>query len=395
MHFDDSPEEAAYRTEVRAWLTANAPQESFPMHSPKRLAQAREWQRVKAESGYTGFGIAPEYGGAGASMIEQVIFEQEEARIDAPSLVFEVTLGMCLPTINHCGTEHQKQRYLRRGLRGEDLWCQLFSEPAGGSDLAAARTRAERDGDGWRVTGQKVWTTMAHWADHGLLLARTDPGLPKHRGLTMFLVDMKSPGVEVRPIRQINGESEFNEVFFDDVRIADSDRIGAIGEGWKVAISTLMFERYSLGGDPDMITIGDLAGLVRRTGNDSEDARARLAEWSILLRGVSLLNARAQSAMSKGEVPGPEQSVKKLVSCPAYQQMAYFALDLVGTEAVMAQEGMRPMHEELEYAFYWSAANRIAGGSDEILRNIIAERVLGLPPGPKEDRTLPFNQSLG
>ena len=248
MDFNDTPEEAAFRAEVRAFLSANATlkrpdepaQRSRYNEGPEALARGKAWQAKKADAGFAGITWDPQWGGRGGTPIQQVIYGQEEGRYNVPRGYFEIGLGMCIPTLMHYGKPEQLRRYVRPALRGEEIWCQLFSEPAGGSDVAGLRTRAERDGDDWIINGQKIWTSGAHYCDYGIVLTRTDPNVPKHAGLTMFFIDMKSPGIEVRRIKQISGSSNFNEVFFTDVRVPDAQRLGAVGAGWRVSITTLM-----------------------------------------------------------------------------------------------------------------------------------------------------------
>lgn len=406
MDFDDAPDEAAFRREVHAWLAANArpkaPGEAFGdgLAEAEALAAARRWQAKKAAAGYAAITWPKAFGGRGGSPIENVIFRQEESRFAVPFGYFEISLGMCLPTLMAVGNEADKARFVRPALYGEEIWCQLFSEPSAGSDLAGVRTRARRDGDGWIVDGQKVWTTGAQWADWGLLLARTDPEKRKHEGLSMFYVDMRAPGVEVRPIRQMTGDSEFNEVFFTGVRIPDAQRLGDVGHGWRVALTTLMFERLSVGTDIGVISLSAFVDAVRELTLDGKPAltdsrvRERIADWYVESAGLRLCNYRALTALSRGQVPGPEQSIVKLVSARQGQVMANFALDLAG-HAGVAGEALGAQWRAVERSWMWGAAMRIAGGTDEILRNIIAERVLGLPAEPRVDKGVPFGTSSG
>ncbi|HUC46917.1 MAG TPA: acyl-CoA dehydrogenase family protein, partial [Hyphomicrobiaceae bacterium] len=256
MDFDDTAEEAEFRAGARAFLEQNA-QRREPgsglvyragNESPEFRQRAKEWQANKADAGYAGITWPKEWGGRGGTAIEQVIYDQEEAKYVVPRGLFDIGLGMCIPTLCTWGTQAHRDRYARKALRGEEIWCQLFSEPAAGSDLAGLRTRADRDADHWVVNGQKIWTSGAHYCDFGVLVTRSDFAAPKHKGLTYFFLDMKSPGIEIRPIKQISGQSHFNEVFFTDVRIPDSQRLGKPGEGWKVSLTTLMNERYTIGG---------------------------------------------------------------------------------------------------------------------------------------------------
>ena len=253
MDFKDTPEEAAFRCEVRAWLEATAPSHGVAVKLQTAgvtdlslVEKARGWQRAKAAAGYGAITWPVQFGGRGASRMQAVIFKQEEASQPVPFGVFAIGLDLCLPTIMACGTEAQIQRFTRPALEGDEIWCQLFSEPGAGSDVAGVRMTANRDGGDWILNGQKVWTTGAHYCDYGIIIARSDPDAPKHKGLTCFIVDMHAAGVEVRPIRQISGSASFNEVFFADARVPDTLRIGAINEGWTVAMQTLTFERLSI-----------------------------------------------------------------------------------------------------------------------------------------------------
>src|SRR5580658_7985666 len=254
MDFNDSPEEAAFRAEARAFLNANAepkasgrPTLRLGGMTAEAVKNCKAWQAKKIDAGFAGITWQKRFGGRELSPIFQVIYNQEEEDFTVPRGLFEIGLGMCIPTMMAYAKPEQLDRFVKPALRGEEVWCQLFSEPAGGSDLAALRTRAERDGDHWIINGQKIWTSGAHYADYGILITRTDPAVPKHKGLTMFYIDMKSPGVEVRPIKQANGMQEFNEVFFTDLRVPDTQRLGAVGDGWNVSLTTLMNERMTIG----------------------------------------------------------------------------------------------------------------------------------------------------
>jgi alkylation response protein AidB-like acyl-CoA dehydrogenase len=305
---------------------------------------------------------------------------------------------MCIPTVTHYASKDVSARYVKPALYGEEIWCQLFSEPAAGSDVAGLRTRAEKDGNDWVINGQKVWTSGAHYSDYGILLTRTDANVPKHKGLTMFYLDMKSPGVEVRPIKQMSGGANFNEVYFTNVRIPDAQRLGNVGDGWSVALTTLMHERLAVGGKPKhapgYATLMKLAkGVEAPNGGpaiEAGDVRQRIAASYINDEGIKLTQMRALSALSKGQMPGPEQSISKVVVAKTMQEMAAFALDLAGGDGFVT-EGVDPELEKLQGSYLWSAGLRIAGGTDEILRNIIAERVLGLPGDLRPDKDKPFN----
>lgn len=402
MDFNDTPAEAEYRAAARRFLQAHAelkqstrPEISQLLSLPDLVNAAKKWQALKAAHGYACITWAREWGGPGGTPLQALIFAQEEERYDVPAGVFQVGLGMCIPTLIALADETTKQRFVAPALRGEEIWCQLFSEPAAGSDLAGVRARAAHHEAGWVINGQKVWTTNAHIADFGLMLARSDPGLPKHQGLTMFWVDMRSPGIEVRPIHQISGKSSFNEVFFTDVHIADSQRIGAIGAGWKAAIVTLMNERLAVGGmkGADYPEIMELARRIRSGhGTALQDGgfRQRLADWYVQAEGIKLTRFRAMTALSRGQQPGPESSIGKIVTANQLQDLANYALDLQDQFGIVDDNNLSPMSAIFQQGFLKAPGSRIAGGTDEILRNIIAERVLGLPAEARQDKDLPF-----
>ena len=320
-------------------------------------------------------------------------FERAGAPDNSPGLNV-IGLGMAAPTILAFGTPEQRARFLPSLWTGEDIWCQLFSEPGAGSDLAGLGTRAVRDGDDWIVNGQKVWTSVAHIARWGILLARTDPDLPKHQGLSFFICDMAAPGVEVRPLRQLTGDAEFNEVFFTDVRIPDSQRLGAVGQGWEVSLTTLMNERLSIGsgmstGFPELFRLCMEMEIDGAAAVDDRAVRAKLAQFAVKQSGLKYTGMRAITALSKGETPGPENSIGKLVAGATMQELAMFALDLQGQAGVVWDE-TSPQNARFQGMLMRSPATRIEGGSDEILRNIIAERVLGLPADVRVDKNVPF-----
>jgi alkylation response protein AidB-like acyl-CoA dehydrogenase len=405
MDFDDTSEEAQFRAGVRAFLEGNAEPRRPGMaegyrtsqSAPGALERAKAWQAKKYAAGYAGITWPKEWGGRGGTPIEQVIYHQEEARYLVPRGFFEIGLGMCIPTLCHWGTAEQRQRYAAPALRGDEIWCQLFSEPAAGSDLAGLRTRAQRDGDDWVINGQKIWTSGAHYADFGIIVTRSDPDVPKHKGLTFFFLDMKSPGIEVRPIKQISGQSHFNEVFFTDVRIPDSQRLGPVGAGWQVSLTTLMNERLAVGEapGPDFTEIFELARRIELEDGPAirdRSVREQLAEWYVRTEGLRLTKFRTMTALSRGETPGPEASIGKLVSASKLQEIAAFGLDLMGMAGVVSDPAAAPAEALFQQALLYSPALRIAGGSDEILRNIIAERVLGLPPDIRVDKDVPFNK---
>ena len=408
MNFDDTPQEAAFRAEARNWIDANAPKQFEAELSKSSLGRiklqkhdivdvAKAWQKQKAEGGWVCLHWPKEYGGRGATPIERVIWQQEEGVYGKLTQPFQIGEGMCGPTVMAYGSEADKRRYLPKIASGEEIWCQLFSEPAGGSDVAGLRTRAERDGDHWIINGQKIWTSGAHYSDYGILITRTDPNVPKHKGLTMFYIDMKSRGVEIKPIKQANGMQEFNEVFFTDLRVPDSQRLGAIGDGWNVSLTTLMNERLSIGsrlatGFPELFEF--CSNLMTDDGLAIDDraTRSKLANWAVKNSGLKYTSYRAVSALSKGERPGPENSIGKLVAGSMLQDIAIYAMDLQGASGMLTDTESAEAAGQFQAMMMSSPSTRIAGGTDEILRNIIAERVLGLPGDIRVDKDVPFNK---
>ncbi len=402
MNFDDTPQEAEFRAVARKWIAVNAPKElEAELSNPnaKRdsmLSASKAWQKKKADAGWACLHWPKDYGGRGSTPIERVIWQQEEGVYDKLSRPFAIGQGMCGPTVMAYATEDQKRQYLPPLASGEKVWCQLFSEPAGGSDVAGLRTRAEKDGDDWIINGQKIWTSGAHYSDYGILITRTDPNVPKHKGLTMFFLDMKSEGVEVKPIKQANGMQEFNEVFFTNVRIPDSQRLGAVGDGWNVSLTTLMNERMSIGarvhtGFPELFEYCTNLMLEDGLAIDDPNVRSKLAGWAVKNSGLTYTSYRSISALSKGERPGPENSIGKLVSGMMMQDIAQFAADLQGASGALVGTDAEA-DGEFQATILSSPSMRIAGGTDEILRNIIAERVLGLPGDIRVDKDVPFNK---
>ena len=399
MDFNDTPEEAAYRAKARAWLEANAPKTRAAEVShddAPNLEASRAWQRKKAEAGYACITWPKEWGGGGGKAWQSVIFGQEEAKVATPVNPFAIGLGMCVPTVMTAGNEADKERFVKPAVLGEEIWCQLFSEPAGGSDVAAARTRAVRTGDEWVINGQKVWTSGAHYSDFGLLLVRTDPDVPKHKGLTMFWIDMKAPGVEVRPIHQMSGASNFNEVYFTDLKVKDSQRVGEVGEGWRVALVTLMNERLSVGGGGTgsghrrvFKLAGDISTLAGTALKDTA-LREKIAEWYVQAEGLKYTTYRTMTALSRGQTPGPESSISKIVTAGLMQEMANAALELEDQFGIISDPELAPLAGAFQTSLMAAPGLRIAGGTDEILRNIIAERVLGLPQDVRLDKDVAF-----
>ena len=408
MNFDDTPTEAAFRGEARrsssnsrgalASIQARAsPFGRVVLKTGDIIAASKAWQKNKAEAGWACLHWPREYGGRGASPIERVIWGQEEGVFGKLSGLFIIGHGMCGPTVMAFANEDHKKTRLPPLASGEEIWCQLFSEPAGGSDLAGLRTRAEKDGDDWVINGQKIWTSGAHHSDWGLLIARTDPNVAKHKGLTMFFLNMKSPGVEIRPIKQANGQSEFNEVYFTNVRIPDHQRLGKVGEGWTVSLTTLMNERLSIGsgmptGFPELFDLCARLPMGEGAAIDNRAVREKLANWATKANGLKYTAYRAISALSRGERPGPENSIGKLVAGATMQDISQFALELEGPMGVLRRQDGIDEAGLFMAMLLRSPATRIEGGTDEILRNIIAERVLGLPGDIRVDKDVSFNQ---
>lgn len=397
MDFNDTPEEAAFRAEARAFLEQHLePKKANAIRSREArkltLEKAKKWQKVKADNQFAQITWPKEIGGRGGTSMQQVIWNQEEAKFDAPIGPFTIGLGMCVPTVIAFGSDVHKERYVQPALHGEEIWCQLFSEPSAGSDVAGLKMKAVRDGDDWVINGQKVWTTGAQFSDYGIVLTRTDPNVPKHKGLTMFIVDIKAPGVEVRPIHQASGGSEFNEVYFTDVRIPDSDRLGEPGMGWKVALVTLMNERLAVGGSPgpDWQEIMDYA---RDAGTLSNQAfREKLADWYVAAQGYKLTKFRTQTALSRGETPGPENSIGKIITANHLQDICNSAVEMQDHYGLIVDRDKAPAEAIFQESLLWAPGLRIAGGTDEILKNIIAERVLGLPQDVRVDKDKAFSE---
>jgi len=397
MDFNDTPEEARFREEAATWLAENAPNDdAFRALTP--LEQAKQWQKQKYDAGWACIGWAPEFGGRGASPIEEVIWRQEESQYDLPANFFLIGQGMIAPTLMAWARDEDKARYLPPLASGEEVWCQLFSEPAGGSDLAALRTRAERDGDEWVINGQKIWTSGAHFSDYGVIVVRTDPTVPKHKGLSYFYVDMKAPGVEIKPIKQLTGDSDFNEVYFNDVRVSDQQRLGEVGQGWQVSLTTLMNERAAIGGGFGQMDVALAMAVAQKVEIDGrpalEDAsvRARLANWYVQESGLRYTGYRSLTALSRGALPGPENSIGKLVGAPKMQAMSSYLMDLLEASGAITDESLATEAGIIQRAYMGAPGLRIAGGTDEIMANIIAERVLGLPQEPRLDKGIPFNE---
>lgn len=416
MDFNDSPEEARIRKEVRAFLSQYWPEKDpdseaggglFAMFSEeseedaeKMIAEARKWQGIKTTHGWACINWPKAYGGRGGTILENIIFAQEESKFEVPSTnVFMLGIGLAGPTIQMHGTEEQKQRWLPGILSGDDIWCQLFSEPAAGSDLAGLRTSAVKKNDHWVVNGQKVWNSGAHYSNWGILVTRTDVDAPKHKGLTYFVVDMNSPGIEVRPIKQITGGANFNEVFLTDVCIPDENRLDKVGNGWGVALTTLMNERMGIGGGMgafggssmtrNFFTLLEEYTIEGRPARENAQARQKVAEFYCRFKALENTGNRAMSALSQGSIPGPEGSTLKLSIGLLMQEMAAFCMELQGPFAAAVDHNAF-LNGLFQQVYLGIPAIRIAGGTDEIQRNIIGERILNLPTELRVDKGVAF-----
>ena len=377
MDLRDTPEEETFRLEVRAWLEANAPKPPHPARgSDESFEFGREWHRKLYDAGYAGMSWPPGHGGRGASPALQVIFEEELGRAEAPGLSNHLGIFHVAPAIIAFGTPEQKERYLTPMLTAEEIWCQGFSEPGAGSDLASLRTKAVQDGDAFVVNGQKVWTTWGHHADWCQLLVRTEPDAPKHKGISCLLVDMHSPGITVRPLKQMSGDAEFNEMFFDDVRVPAANLLGARGQGWAVTMTTLASERASV------LTfhvrtkkqVRDLATLARARGREEDPLiRARLGQCAIDAETLQLFSY--WSVSNRGKTTGLEGSMAKLLWSELQQRIYETAMEILGPEA--------PLQSEWLHGLLDSRGLTVAAGTSEIQKNLLAERALGLPREPK------------
>jgi alkylation response protein AidB-like acyl-CoA dehydrogenase len=398
MDFTLTPEQEGFRDEVRSWLRTNLPEGWVDrVHGGSDVPRAeayeflRTWQRRMHEGGLVGITWPKDYGGRGLSFMEELILQEEMAIAKAPPVLNILAIGMAGPTIIAYGTEEQKRRYPPKMLSCEEIWCQGYSEPNAGSDLASLQTRAVKDGEHWVVNGQKVWTSLAHLAEWMMLLARTDPESPKHKGLSYFLLDMKSPGVVVKPLRQITGDAEFNEVYFDNVRVHESQILGGVNNGWQVGLTTLMYERLALGFGLQVrlrIALDALIALARKRGRNGRPAtsdpvlRQKLAQLWIETEVFKYTGARAITRLLRGERPGPEASTGKMMWVDGHQRLQELAMEILGPYAQLTRGSRWAVENGLwQYSFLRSRANSIEGGTTEIQKNIIGERVLGLPKG--------------
>lgn len=404
MDFDDTPAEATFRAEARAWLDAHAPAKGGPddfsdgylaggVDPHAHVERAQAWQRQLFDAGWAGITWPQEYGGRGGSSVESMVWNQEMGRYGVTVGPFAVGIGMAGPTILRHGTDAQRKRFLRPMLRGDEMWCQLFSEPEAGSDLAALRTRAVRDGDEWIVDGQKVWTSSAATADWGILLARTDLDATKRKGITYFLVDMRTPGIDVRPLKQITGSEHFSEVFLDDVRLPADAVLGEVDGGWAVTQTTLLNERGLIAGGNKASDAVALCALARELGRADDAAlRQKLVDCLIRQRIQTYHGYRLQTALSQGRQPGPETSIMKLFAAEYLRRLGSAALEVLGPAGMLSGTG--PADGAWQQRFLHAPAIGIAGGSNEVQRNIVGERVLGLPREPAVD-DVPFRELLG
>ena len=396
MDFTLTSDQQAFRERVRTWLTANIPSEwkslgSTEVPRPEAFEFLRRWQRKLFDGGFIGITWPKAYGGQGLTFVEEMILHEEMALQKAPPMLNVLGVGMAGPTIIAYGTEEQKKRYPAKILSCEEIWCQGYSEPNSGSDLASLETRAVKDGDHYVINGQKVWTSLAHMADWMMLLARTDAAAPKHKGITYFLLDMHAPGVTVKPLRQITGDAEFNEVFFDNVRVHESQVLGDVNNGWAVGLTTLMYERLALGfGLQVRLRIAlesliDMGRRVEKTGRAvTRDPmlRQKLAQLWIDTEALKYTGARAITRLLKGELPGPEASTGKMGWVDTHQRLQELAMEIEGPYSQLVKGSERSIDGGVwQYGFLRSRANSIEGGTTEIQKNIIGERVLGLPKG--------------
>ncbi|MFN8037467.1 MAG: acyl-CoA dehydrogenase family protein [Acidimicrobiia bacterium] len=403
MDFGDTPEEAAFRAECREWLEANAPRRraahvggildllGLEGTTEEAIREAHEWQARKADAGWAGITWPTRYGGRGGTPMQQVIFGQEESRFATHGHLFAVGIGMGGPTLLVHGTEEQRERWLPPLLRGDEIWCQLFSEPGAGSDLAMISSRAVLDGDHFVLNGQKVWSSGAHYSQWGMFLARTDPEAPKNRGITWMLVDLASPGVTIRPLRQMTGGAHFNEVFFDDVRVPVGNVVGDVNDGWRVATTTLLSERASVGSmlgsddpTPALVALAR-AGPAGSVAARDPRVRQQLAACHTDAAILRYIGLRVLTAISKGGLPGPEATVLKLAIARQLTRAAELGLELLGPAGISSDPSWQS-------SLLMAPALRIGGGTDEILKNVIGEQVLGLPREPSVDRGVPYRE---
>ncbi len=388
MDFDDTPEDAEWRAECDTWLDEHLPRLEELSANP--IERMKAWQAMKFDAGLARITWGPDEGGRNGTDVQQIIFDQEHAKHRTPPNWLQIGLDFIAPTIRAHGTDEQRATHVRAALRGETIWCQMFSEPGAGSDVAGLATSAVRDCDEWVLNGQKVWTSVAQIADFGEVLCRTDPNAPKHRGITAFILDLTTPGVIVRPLKQMTGTAEFNEIFLDDVRVPHENVIGNVDEGWHVAVTTLMNERKSLGSGglkPSSLP-RRLAELGRRHGTLDAVTRQELVDIHIQAELTRFLSLRILTAALHGRHPGPEGSVGKLAATKFNVDAGNLGMKLLGASGMGVDEEDRRWMTR----FLWGPGHRLGGGTDEVNRNVVAERVLGLPGEPRDDDTVPWRE---
>jgi alkylation response protein AidB-like acyl-CoA dehydrogenase len=394
MDFNYTSEQEAYRRGVRTWLEANQPP-PLTDGEKENITEDVLWERLKAwhkklyAAGWAGLTWPKEYGGKAATFVEQVIFQQELGRLNLPMGCNVLGVIMTGPALMQWGTDEQKQRYLQPILSGEEIWCEGMSEPGAGSDLAAIQTRAVLEGDSFIVNGQKVWTTIAHKSQFVQLFVRTDPELPKHKGMSCLLVDMRSPGVTVKPLKQITGESDFNEIFFEDVRVPKENLLGPLNMGWQVLVATLMHERFgigeTLGGTEQTLTalvhIAKQAHLNGHPAADDPEIRQQIAQFAIETAAKKYNGFRSLTRRLKGQLPGPEASIGKLVSTDLAQRMVKYTSRLMGPYAYLERHTPFAPEGDWMKRILQVESMTIAGGTSPVQKNMIGERILGLPKG--------------
>jgi len=399
MDFQDTPELASFRSDVRAWLEANATRRSdklyMGMEGEEAFLEARDWYKKKAEAGFACLTWPKEYGGAGLTPLHEVVWTQEVEKFKTRDGYFVIGIGNCGPAVMQYASEDTKRELLPRMASAEDVWCQLFSEPSAGSDVAGLRTRAEPDGDNWILNGQKIWTSGAQYSDYGVILTRTDPTVSKYRGLTLFMIDMRQNGIEVRPIKQMDGGGHFNEVFFHDAVVPDTYRLGDVGGGWGGALTVLMSERLAIAGVqptgfPQFLDLVKSLQLNGQPIADDPMVRDRLATWYSQYAGLQAVYKRMLTAVAKGGIAGAEASLGKLVGAVMNQEIANFACQLFGPAGIIQDATLSPERAHFQEQVLFSPGVRLAGGTDEVMRNILAEQVLGLPQEPRMDKGIAF-----
>jgi alkylation response protein AidB-like acyl-CoA dehydrogenase len=399
MDFQDTSELAAFRSNVKIWLEANATKRTDKLHmgmeGDTAFQEAKDWYKKKADDGFACLTWAKEYGGAGLTSLHEVVWTQEVENYKTRDAHFVIGIGNCGPAVMHFASEEAKRKLLPRMASAEDVWCQLFSEPSAGSDVAGLRTRAEPDGDNWILNGQKIWTSGAQYSDYGVVLTRTDPTISKYRGLTLFMIDMRQSGVEVRPIKQMDGGGHFNEVFFNNAIVPDTYRLGEVGGGWAGALTVLMSERLAISGVqptgfPQFLDLVKSLALNGQPIADDPLVRDRLATWYSQYAGLQAVNKRMLTAVAKGGIAGAEASLGKLVGAVMNQEIANFACQIFGPAGIVQDTELSPERAHFQQQVLFSPGVRLAGGTDEVMRNILAEQVLGLPQEPRADKGIPF-----